>query len=44
MLQFVLCWFVAGFVVMHSEPYVDRFADWFDAKFAEVRQRNDPPK
>lgn len=43
MLEFVLCWVVAGLVVIHSEPYVDRFANWFDAKYAEVRHRDDPP-
>lgn len=43
-LEFVLSWVVVGFVVIYSEPYVDRFADWFDAKFAEVRQKTEPPK
>jgi len=38
MLQFVLAGSVAGFVIIHAEPYVDRFADWFDEKFAEARK------
>lgn len=43
-LEFALCWLIAGFVVIHAETYADRFADWFDAKYAEVRQRSEPPR
>ena len=39
LLEFVLAGSVAGFVIIHAESYVDRFADWFDEKFAEARKR-----
>ena len=41
-LMFLLCMALTYFVVTLVEPYVDRFADWFDAKWEE--RKNDRQK